>query len=106
MGDHCLLAGSPLDAQDHYSTGGAPARAQCRVPAPLLATQLRASLRALLSSQPSLRARPSPAAFARVAQTYSPAGRKPAALDVYPLPLPRAPGPGAHLLGASQPPSM
>ncbi len=22
MGDHCLLAGSPLDAQDHYSTGG------------------------------------------------------------------------------------
>lgn len=21
MGDHCLLAGSPLDAQDHYSTG-------------------------------------------------------------------------------------
>ena len=22
MGDYCLLAGSPLDAQDHYSTGG------------------------------------------------------------------------------------
>jgi len=21
MGDYCLLAGSPLDAQDHYSTG-------------------------------------------------------------------------------------
>ena len=23
MGDYCLLAGSPLDAQDHYSTGEA-----------------------------------------------------------------------------------